>query len=96
MVVFIVAVLATLATARGTRLITADVIFQPIRTWVVRGFGEESKAAYLVHCEACVSIWVGAIAATWASLFTLPWWTWPLQAAAYSELTILTRRQWGD
>lgn len=54
----LVLVVLVLAVARSTRLITADQITLPLRTWVVRRYGEDGKAAYFVFCPWCVSIWV--------------------------------------
>lgn len=48
------------ATARITRFINADDLAAPIRSGVVRRFGPQSKAATLIECPWCASIWVGA------------------------------------
>lgn len=56
----LVLVVLALAVARGTRLVTTDQITLPVRTWVVRKYGEDGKAAYFVLCPWCVSIWVAA------------------------------------
>lgn len=70
-------VLTTLAVARLTRLVTADVIMLPFRRWVINRAGEDSSLAYLVHCSWCTSIWLSfPLAAIWAILM-LPmhlWW----------------------
>lgn len=58
-----------LAVARVTRFVVADNLTEPLRTWVVGRFGEESKLAYLVNCFWCTSIWVGAPIAGVAFLF---------------------------
>ncbi len=60
------AVLDGLATYRLTRLITTDEITRPAREWAVeqlesRGY---SRAAYLLQCPYCVSVWVGLGVAT--------------------------------
>lgn len=62
-------VLACLATARLTRLVTADFITVPIRLWVIRRWGDESKPAYLIECDWCFSIYVAAAVAPVAI-----WW----------------------
>lgn len=78
-----------LATARGTRLVVEDYITEPIRTFFIRRFGEESKLTYLIHCTYCASIWVGGFAAVFACLM-LPiswWWLVPL-ALAFSQAAV--------
>jgi hypothetical protein len=57
----LVLVVLVLAIARGTRLITTDEITLPLRTWVVRKYGGDGKAAYFVFCPWCVSIWVALL-----------------------------------
>jgi len=89
---FLVAALAVLATSRGTRFITQDFLTEDFRQWVVRRCGDEHKLSYLVHCQACASIWVAALVATLVCWHGTPAWTWPLQVAAYSELTVLLAR----
>lgn len=60
--------LAALATARITRLITADILTEAPRDTVIdwltfRGHG---KVAYLLSCPWCASMYVGAgLAAAW-------------------------------
>lgn len=70
--------LAALATARLTRLVTVDVITERPRGWVqMHG---PAWLAYLVQCSWCASVWVGAAVAAggaWAE-----WWTWPLALPA--------------
>lgn len=92
MIMVLAVALAALATVRGTRFITQDYLAGDLRNRIVRKFGEESKIAYLFHCWACASIWVGGLVAFWMCVFVTPWWTWPLQVAAYSELTVLIAR----
>lgn len=52
--------LAVLATARLTRLVTADQILEPIRARLIRRYGEptESKLMYLMTCDWCASFWI--------------------------------------
>lgn len=60
---------AALATARITRLITADVITEPLRIAVFKRLNTEGKFAYLLSCDWCASVYVGAgVAASW--------WAW--------------------
>lgn len=96
MIWFLVLVLGALATARGTRFIVHDYLSKPFQRWVIRRFGEESKPAYLVTCEACSSIWVGFVVSLITTTFLVygagqsPW-LWlvaPLQVLAYSEAAI--------
>lgn len=70
-------VLMTLAVARVTRLITTDVLFDVPRGWAVRlllpnGGGNDrsvtlgptrAKLAYLIVCDWCASMYVGAAGA---------------------------------
>lgn len=63
-------VLMTLAVARVTRLITVDVLFDEPRTWLVQKLinpghaeGFRTKIAYLIVCDWCVSVYVGAAGA---------------------------------
>ncbi|MGS2588090.1 hypothetical protein [Streptomyces hebeiensis] len=70
-------VLAALATARITRLITADRLTKAPRTAVVvwttnraiRRGRDESLLAYLVTCSWCASVYVGAVMGA-------AWWAW--------------------
>lgn len=51
-----------LATYRLTRLITRDVIAEPLREWVWRRKPpEKSKIGYLFTCEWCMSIWTASL-----------------------------------
>lgn len=64
-------VLAVLATARLTRLVTADKIAEPVRARIERRFGppEQSKFMYLITCDWCASFWIAvpvAVAAVMA------------------------------
>lgn len=58
---FLVLVVLVLAVARVSRLVTTDQITLPLRTWVVNKWGEDGKAAYLIFCPWCVSIWVSGL-----------------------------------
>ncbi len=66
--------LAALATARFTRLITTDRITQAPRHWVLRRLPDGHLLAYLLVCDWCASMYVGAGAAT-------AWWAWGDQRA---------------
>lgn len=66
--VWLLAILAVLSTARLTRLITADYVTRSLRGWVHRRFGTDSKIGYMVVCDWCLSVYVGAVVAT------VLWW----------------------
>lgn len=61
---WLLVVLTFLAVARLTRLVTADVIMAPVRSWIVRhrpdrGPDEpEDWVVFLIHCRWCASIWL--------------------------------------
>lgn len=62
--------LMVLAVARVTRLITTDVLFDGPRSWVLqklinpgRARTLRDKIAYLIVCEWCASVYVGAAGA---------------------------------
>ena len=65
--------LAALATARLTRLITTDRITQAPRSWllrrIIRRYGEESLLAYLIVCDWCVSVYVATgVTGAWITM----------------------------
>lgn len=66
-------VVAALAVARVTRLLTEDFLTVGYRRWVVSRWGEESKMSYLVHCPWCTSIWVALPVMPIAVLFPNLW-----------------------
>lgn len=61
-------VLAGITVYRGSRLITGDKIGEPIRKWAKR---HNEWLAYLVTCDWCVSMYLGALAAL-AVVITTP------------------------
>jgi Protein of unknown function (DUF1360) len=67
-------VIAVLATARITRLITRDSITQPIRTAAVNRVGIDSRIAELIQCDWCTGMWASAavMGAAWA--WGEHWW----------------------
>jgi len=88
-------VIVALAVTRVTRLIVADRIMLFLRRWVINTWGEDSSAAYLVHCRACASIWVAVPAAIGWTFLSLPmqyWWVALPAWLALSQLTILLSR----
>lgn len=54
-------VVAALAVYRATRLITADFIFEPLRSWADRR--RRDWPGYLASCDWCVSVYVAAVVA---------------------------------
>lgn len=74
---------AALATARITRLVTTDRITQAPRSWIIKRLNPEGLLAYLIVCDWCASVYVGAGVA--ALLWVGPAWiVWPLYALAFS------------
>lgn len=91
-----VAAVTALAVARVTRLVTTDYITAPIRQWAVLKLGTASKGAYLITCDWCTSLWIGAAAAPLAYWHGQNWWYLiPAAALAYSHVTGLLA-QFGD
>lgn len=75
-----------LALARAARLLTLDVITEPLRIAIERRWPDTLRA-YLASCPWCVSLWLAAVTA-WAPLYALdlPLWLWPLLALAASHV----------
>lgn len=72
--------LTALAAARITRLITTDRITQAPRSWILRRLPDESLLAYLLVCDWCASVYVGAALAGAGS--ALGWWSWTMAVPA--------------
>ena len=66
-------VVAALAVARITRLLTEDFLTVGYRRWVVTRWGPESKMSYWVHCPWCTSVWIAAPVMPVAVLFPNVW-----------------------
>lgn len=67
--------IGALATARITRLITADKILERPRNAILLRLDEDGLMAYLVQCAWCVSVYTGAGVAAggaWAGVWS--WW----------------------
>jgi len=84
-----VLLLAAGAAMRLTRLITKDTIFDSPRMWVInlvpRGWWLK-----LWTCPPCMSMWVGALVAAWATLCSeSPWFTLPALALTLSQAVVL-------
>jgi hypothetical protein len=87
----VLTLLGLFATARVTRLISADKISEPIRAAVVRRWGPSSWLGYLLHCRWCVSMYVAPVFAA-AVLWLVPayrgdWWAQTLTVGALLALT---------
>jgi hypothetical protein len=71
--------LLALATYRLARLMTIDVIFEPLRNRIWKKFPPSTQIGYLFTCVWCQSIWFGSLLTLWytiepasAVVFTLP------------------------
>lgn len=91
---FLLSVLVGLfLTVRVTRIVTTDQITEPPRLWLIDRLGPDNLLVYLVHCQWCMSIWVGAGAAAGAVLLAEvpdglnPVWVGAGLTAAYSWVT---------
>lgn len=66
-------VLVLLSVARVTRLVTSDVLFDVPRSWLIQRLADRGpvrdKLAYLIVCDWCASMYVGAAGAG-------AWWAW--------------------
>ena len=81
----VVLALAALATARLTRMVTSDRLFLAPRAWLLRWLKEDGLTSYLVVCDWCVSVYVGAgVAAALSWMGYLPWAQAPIAALAFS------------
>lgn len=76
--------LVALATARVTRLVTVDVVMQPVRKRIVDRMGVDSKLSYLIVCDWCVSMYIGTIIAL-LTAFGPPdvEWVWVALSSSY-------------
>jgi hypothetical protein len=84
----LIVVVMALATARVTRLITRDRVFDAPRNAVLRALPDGHLLAYLVVCDWCVSIYTGTLAAVGGAY--VGWWSWavvPAVALAFSYVT---------
>lgn len=54
-------VIFALASYRATRLVTTDVIFEPIREWIWKRKPSHKGIGYLITCNWCTGIWVSTI-----------------------------------
>lgn len=81
--------LTALATARLTRLITRDVILSRLRDRLIVAMPKRLDAvAYLLTCDWCASMYVGAgTAASWYMWGDQRWFTAVTAALAFSHIT---------
>ena len=86
---------AALATARITLLITTDRITRAPREWLLRRMDADSLGAYLIVCNWCVSVWAGAgMAVAGAAYGSWPWiWAVPLALAFSMTAGVLASRE---
>jgi hypothetical protein len=98
-------VLAVLATARLTRLVTTDVLFETPRTAVLQKLINPGRArvlrdklAYLVVCDWCASMYVApAVFGAWWAWGETMWFIWATGALTASYVTgALAARNGGD
>ena len=80
-------ILIAVATARLTRLVTTDVLTAPLRDPLVRWLAQRGaiaeRLAYLVVCDWCASVYMGAAV-------TGAWWAWGETIWYTAALTALT------
>jgi hypothetical protein len=82
-------ILAALATARITRLVTTDRLTLAPRRWLLRRltdrYGDESVLAYLIVCDWCVSVYAAAgVTGAWVKAGDTLWFQAPAAALALS------------
>lgn len=63
------ALLAVIATARLTRLVTTDRITQAPRRWLLGRLRGKELLSYLIVCDWCASVYLGAGVGA-------AWWVW--------------------
>lgn len=82
-------ILAALATARLTRMVTSDRITLAPRRWLLRRlvsrYGEDHLIPYFLVCDWCVSVYVaGGVTAAWVLAGSTLWFQAPAAALALS------------
>lgn len=84
----IVLIVYTLAVARLTRFVNADVLTDGLRVAVARRYGTGSTASYFLSCPWCVSIWTALGLGLLVLGFTDASWLWlPIMVPAASHVT---------
>lgn len=87
--------LMALATARLTRFITSDVLFEEPRGWALQKLINpgrmrvlRDKTAYLIVCDWCASVYVGAaVSGAWMAWGETMWFMGLMAALAASYAT---------
>jgi hypothetical protein len=74
---------AALATARLTRLVTRDQITHRARRAVLKKLDPDGMLAYLIVCDWCSSVYAGGAVAAWI-IWGPSWGLWPLAILAFS------------
>ena len=69
----LVLIVAMLAIARISMLFVNDRLLLGFRQWVIKKWGQESLAAYLIFCNWCMSIWFAIPLMPIAVLFPNKW-----------------------
>jgi hypothetical protein len=89
--------IAALAGARITRLITTDRIFEAPRLWLINKLDPLSLSAYVITCSWCTGLWVACVtlSAAWHWRDS-PWLQVPLCAMALAEIIGLIASRDGD
>lgn len=77
---------AALATARLTRLVTRDQITHKARRWALARLDHDGMIAYLIVCDWCVSMYAALAVMAWTA-WGPSWSLWPLAILASSYVT---------
>lgn len=76
---------AALATARLTRLVTRDQITHGARRWALKHLDHDGMLAYLIVCDWCTSVYLGSAAAAIGAYHgAWTWWQAPVVMLAFS------------
>lgn len=83
--------LGVLATARATRLVTTDTLTASLRARLEQRDGPIARfLKALTSCPWCFSIWAAAALFAYLAHFSgSPWWVYPLNVLAASQLAAL-------
>lgn len=85
-----------LAVKRLTRLVTEDVLTEPLRNLIWRRFGGPETGhglGYLVTCQHCVSIWIGSGVTLARMMFPRPWSPVAYALALSSVTSLIAERE---